>query len=64
MGEVGYQVGQVTPLVDLPEGLSLTVDMAGMVEYIWETSDFGLQEILEGYLGVSYPCTLQLSCGT
>ena len=42
----------------------MLVDIDGVAENIRETQGFGLQEMLEGYLGVSGPCKYHLSCET
>ena len=64
MGEVGCQLGQVALLVALLEGSVITVDMSRVVKNIQYTSAYGLQAIIEGSLGVSFPCTFQIYCGT
>ena len=64
MGKVGCQVGQVSLFVAWLEGLVLKIHMAGVVKYIYVTSGFGLQSMLETYIGVSGPCTLKLFCGS
>ena len=51
-------------IVDYPEALVLMVDMDGVMKYIWETSYFLLQGMLERYIGVSGPWKLQISCVT
>ena len=63
-GKVGCLVSRVTLLVCFMVGSFLTVDMAGLVNNIRVTSGFGLQVILVGSLGVSGPCTFQLSFRT
>ena len=64
MVKVGCQVVWVVLLVFFLEGSVIMVAMAGVIKNIWETSYFGLQVIIEGYLGVLVLCKLQLSCGT
>ena len=64
MDEVGFLVGWVVILVSLLEGLVLWVDIAGETKKIRETYGFGLQAMIEGSLGVSGPCILQIPCGT
>ena len=56
MGEVGCLVG-------LLGGSFLSVDIAGVVKNIQVTSGLGSQVMLVWYLGISGPCTFQISCG-
>ena len=61
MGEVGCLVGWAALLVGFPGVSVMTVNMAWVVKKIRASSGFRLQVMHVGSLGVSGPCTLQLS---
>ena len=42
----------------------MLLDIYGVTKKMWETLGFLLQAMIEGSLGVSGNCTLQLSFGT
>ena len=61
MGEVEFFVGQEALVLGILGGSVLTVDMDGLVKKIRVTYGFGLQVMCVGSLGVTGPCTLQIS---
>ena len=63
MGNVGCLVYLTANHVGCLGGPVMKVDFAGAVKTKMVTSGYVMQVIFEGYLCVSGPCVLQLSCG-
>ena len=64
MGKVGFLVYLTALLVGCLGGPVMKVDFAGAVKTKMVTSGYVMQVIFEGYLCVSGPCVLHLSCVT